>query len=563
VGNALIPALFLLAVPLGILAAQLRLFHYRAIRYAGIAFLICLVILEFPEGVDDPSLNRFKMVLAGVLAVFFFLRHTGFLCTWSRAKWIGWLVAAAAASIILYTDFFRFHGTPGFAHWHEVAHYYLGSKYFPELGYGDLYIALARAEQEDAGALGNDRVARDLTTNRLVPARDLIEKSDLVKARFSPERWQSFRKDSALFRGGLGPHWPPVLVDHGYNPTPVWTLVGGPIANLVPAGDQRWMLRLTLLDPFLLILSAVAATWGFGIEAALLAICYFGVIFGTAFGWTGGAFLRVMWFAATICAVACLARRKHSIAGGLLAFATLLRIFPLFFAVPVALRAVGQLYRTGRIAPETQRFLAGFAGTLVGLFVASLVIGPGSSAWGGFARNSRVYLNNLGENLVGLSGLATVLVGSLTAAGQHLSEQLFDLRNKIQQIQLFVLLPLATAGVGVLANRTCDVKSAALGVMLIFAALNPAGYYFTFLILLVLAWPGRMDRLSLFFGVEFVTYILALFETQPAVLYFYRSALVFWLLVFLALDEARVASASAFPVSPASAADLTRRSALR
>src|SRR5262249_53761476 len=137
--------------------------------------------------------------------------------------------------------------------------------------------------------------------------------------------WRDFRLDAALFRRGLGPHWPAVLVDHGYNPTPVWTLIGGILANLVPAGDGRWIL-LTLLDPALLILSAAVVAWGFGIETALLSICYFGVIFGTSFAWTGGAYLRFMWFAATICAAACLQRGWQATAGALFSVAALLRI---------------------------------------------------------------------------------------------------------------------------------------------------------------------------------------------------------------------------------------------
>jgi hypothetical protein len=539
VGNTLVPALLLLAAPLALLAVQLGLFRHAVVRHGGAVLLIGLVVLEFPEeGFDEAQLNHFKMVLAAGLALMFFLRHAGMLRSWSHMAWIGCLAGTAVASITLYTDFFCFHGTSGFAHWHEVTHYYLGSKYFPELGYQNLYVALLRAEEEDAGTIPSDRIARDLMTNRLVPAEELLPKSDPVKARFSPERWQGFRRDSALFRSIIGPA---LLVDHGYNPTPVWTLVGGALANLVPAGDRGSVICLTLLDPILLTTAALAVAWGFGLETALIAICYFGLIFGTSFGWTGGAYLRVMWFASTVGAVACLHRGRHATAGALMAFAALVRVFPMLFAVPLFLQAIGQLWRVRRIAPQTKRFLVGFTLSAVVFIGASVLVPPNAYAWREFARNSHVYMDNLGRNLVGLTAVATLLIGRFTTSGEQVSEQLFAMHRHIQQIQVFVLMPLAIAGVAAVANRVDDAKAATLGVFLVFVGLNPACYYFTFLILLILSSPDRMDRLALIFSVEFITYLLTLFEAQDSsVLYLYRSALVFWMLVSLAVDEIRL-----------------------
>jgi hypothetical protein len=539
VNNALIPALLLLAVPLGLLAARFELLRHRTIRWATIALFIGVVILEFPAGVDDPSLNRFKLVLSGTLALFFCARHLGWMNHWARSTWLTWLTAAAFASVTLYTDFFAFHGTPGFIHWHEVTHYYLGAKYFDELGYGNLYAALARADKEDTGPPPDDRLARDLATNRLVPARQLADDSDAVRARFGGQRWESFRRDAAVFRQALGAEWPHVLVDHGYNPTPIWTLIGAPIANLVPAGNRAAIELLTVLDPILLIVAAAAVTWGFGFETTLLSICYFGVIFGTAFGWTGGAYLRFIWFTSTVSAVACLARNRHATAGALFALAASLRIFPALFAVPIALRAAAELRAGARVLPHTRRFIAGFALTCFALFAASLFLGPGWSGWQQFIHNSRVYADNLGQNLVGLTGIVTAMIGRFLVAGSgdQVATRLFDLRTAIQRVQLFAILPLAMTGVAILAQRVSDVRAAAFGVWLIFASLNPACYYFSFLVLLLLADPRRFDRISLFFAVEFATYLLSLFESQPMVLYFYRSALMFWLLVFLTVDE--------------------------
>ena len=60
------------------------------------------------------------------------------------------LGALASLAAIAYLNFFSFHGERTFVHYHDVAHYYLGSKYFRELGYANLYTAMLRAEAESS-----------------------------------------------------------------------------------------------------------------------------------------------------------------------------------------------------------------------------------------------------------------------------------------------------------------------------------------------------------------------------------------------------------------------------
>ena len=153
---------------------------------------------------------------------------------------------------ILYTNFFAFHGIGRervFIHLHDVAHYYLGAKYFPELGYQRLYTAMLRAEAEKYENHFRSLEARDLETNGLVDIRALLARSDPVKARFSAERWAAFQEDVAFFRGWMKKQWGEVLRDHGFNPPPLWPLLGGALANLVPAGSHAGILALTLARP--------------------------------------------------------------------------------------------------------------------------------------------------------------------------------------------------------------------------------------------------------------------------------------------------------------------------
>ncbi len=55
----------------------------------------------------------------------------------------------AAVGLGAHLDFLGFHGERGAVHYWDFFHYYMGSKYFAELGYGGLYDASARADAED------------------------------------------------------------------------------------------------------------------------------------------------------------------------------------------------------------------------------------------------------------------------------------------------------------------------------------------------------------------------------------------------------------------------------
>jgi len=86
--------------------------------------------------------------------------------TRSRVAW-----TLTVLSLGVYFEFFnpRVH-QPNYYHRHEVYHYYLGSKYFDELGYKRLYECSLVAESETGKrSLQPAREARDLSTNTLKP----------------------------------------------------------------------------------------------------------------------------------------------------------------------------------------------------------------------------------------------------------------------------------------------------------------------------------------------------------------------------------------------------------
>ena len=317
------------------------------------------------------------------------------------------LCALGALAAACWWNLGSFHH-PGFGHASETYHYLVGSKYFPELRYRDLYRCTALADAESgrrAEVLG--RYARDLDTNLVVPAAELVRDPERCQRRFTPERWRAFRRDVGFFRERLPPErWAATQVDHGYNATPVWGLLGALLARTGPATPAR-VLVLQLLDPLLLAATGAAIAWAFGWRTLCVALLYWGTNYPASYGWVGGGYLRQVEFAALLVGICCLRRERFARAGALLALASLVRIFPVVAFAGVALKALGQAIATRslRLAPAHRRFAAGALATAAVLVPLSGIGVRGLSVWRDFAERSRVLLGTPLRNHVGLRTL--------------------------------------------------------------------------------------------------------------------------------------------------------------
>jgi hypothetical protein len=451
------------------------------------------------------------------------------------------LTALAALAGLNYTNYFAFHGhgTRAFVHLHDVVHYYLGAKYYAELGYTDLYTAMLRAEAELTDNRFQAIEARDLETYERVHIRALLRRSDPVKAAFTPERWYEFQRDVDFFRRRLdGEQYGQVLLDHGFNPTPVWAQIGGALANLVPGGSHRGILLLCLLDPLLLAVLFAAVARTFGLETMLLAVVHFCVLFGATFGWTGGAFLRYLWLAALIVGLCCLYRRRHLAAGTLLALATALRVFPVFFVVPLAFRAAAAMW-TRRTLPRRYRALFGaFAATLAVLFALTALLPGGLGHWREFRANMSNHVANISPNTVGLTEALAFQRGDRKVTEEEFAA-LKERRRKIYRMQLAAAFVPALLVAAWLCRRRTDLAAAALALPLLWAGLSLAAYYYVMLILLVCVHRRSPERLALIFAAEAVPYVLMLFEDRDGLVFVYRGLALAFLFVALELPAAQ------------------------
>ena len=534
----IVSVLLLAVLPLAYFAGRAGLLRRRGARVLLGATAVLAAAFVLPDrGMDLTHVKRLNLFIAAATALVLVLRASGAGGLRDRARYLQALGGLAALAAVGWLNFLNFHGEKTWVHSHDVAHYYLGAKYFRELGYGDLYTAMLRAEAEVYGNRFKTVEARDLHTGDVVHIRQLLEASAPVKAAFRPDRWEAFRIDVAYFREALGAQHATLYQDHGFNPTPVWAVIGGFLANRVPAGSATGIFLLTLIDPVLILAAFAAVYWAFGLEVLLLAAVHFCVIFGAGFGWTGGAFLRYLWFFGVIAGFAALAKGRHATAGVLLALATMLRIFPAFFVAGLAFKAVGDGLMHGGMERGYLRFFAATAVTGA-LLAASPMAVFGTGAWAGFNRNMAQHRTTVSPNMVGLTGLLAYEKGPPLVTQEELRD-IRDRRERIYRAQLVTVFALAVLACAAAAPFLDDVAAAALGAPLVFLGLNLASYYYALLVVLVLAHRGSPRRLALLFVAEAVSHALLLFEEREALLHLYRSLVLLYLFLALPLEQWR------------------------
>jgi hypothetical protein len=349
------------------------------------------------------------LVTAGLLMLEPRLRRLGHPVPERTARRIG--IFLTVVSFLLYFDFFNPNTRyPQYYHRHELYHYYLGSKYFREIGYDRLYTCTAIAEVEQGrGAQIRKREIRDLSEkNLIVPTTDtyIFKDPGQCKDHFTPERWEEFKKDIAWFeQSSRGDYWENMQKDHGYNPPPVWTMTGKLFASLAPAGDGFFKL-LALLDIGLQLGAILMLNWAFGWRVMAIATVFWGCNAPANFYWTGGAFLRQDWIFFLLASVCLTRKRKFMLGGAALAWSSLLRIFPVALFGGAGLVMLMTWLRTRRLDKDHLRFFAGSALAAAVLVPASIAV-AGPHSYRDFAAHIGLHKDT---PLTNHMGLETMLV---------------------------------------------------------------------------------------------------------------------------------------------------------
>jgi hypothetical protein len=446
---------------------------------------------------------RLAIPLAGalLLAAGIVLRRMGKPMAYIRLRDAA-LVVLGVAAFETWWNFGRFH-FDNFIHPHEHFHYFLGSKYSAELGYTRLYECTVVADLE----LGfQSRIAkglvRDLTTNELEPGWAFLNRRHDCRSHFTDARWAEFKKDLDWFRTRFdADRWQSLVMDHGYNATPVWAIAGAAFASLGPATNTH-ILALALLDPLILVVMFGCIWWAFGWRTMCVALIFWGTNYPARFFWTGGAFLRTDWLASLTIGV-CLARRGRFAASGVaVAYSALLRLFPALMVIGVVLNETFRWWqrRAVVVSSDMRRWAAGGAAGAAALLLLTIVSAGGfaaaQTAWSGFLDNSEKHAVTFATNQMGLK---TVIAYEYATRGSSSRSSWVDVpwdtwiaaRRRVfsEREPLFWILVVGFMVLLAAAVRRQQLWVAmVLGVGLLPVAWELTCYYYAFLLVFALLW---------------------------------------------------------------------------
>lgn len=420
--------------------------------------------------------------------------------------------------------------TPPAIHLHEFLHYYLGSKYFEELGHAPLYEAVVIADYEDDPAhFHAENRFRDLRTNRIERVRgDVIREGSLAKRRFSEDRWAAFKADVALLRSGfVSPsawHDSAIVRDHGYNGSPLTTLLLGALANQPFVSSITFLQSMRWMDLLLFGVIALVIGQRLGHAAGVaFVILWFANPFND-YGYIGGSFLRYNFAFALMLAWNAHDRGHRRQAGAWLAIATHLRIFPALFAAGLLLHDFlrpGPEERRAALRKNRPVYASFFAtGVAIVILTAFTPTPDERNVWEHFEGRISVHARALAFNAVGLSaafayspeqsieGRKAALAEGEVTPWEELVSQTLSARNPLRVATMILLLGATLACARQLPER----YALFLGFPLLFTLMYSSHYYYLSLGLLALVFHDhRAALLSLTAGFG----AIALFSTPP------------------------------------------------
>ncbi|MEE8523851.1 MAG: glycosyltransferase 87 family protein [Thermoanaerobaculia bacterium] len=404
------------------------------------------------------------------------------------------LLLLAVASTVQATapSLWRFTTSPWVRVW-NVYHYYLGSKYFPELGYHDLYAATLVADREENGYWSRIRKVRDLRTYEVISRQQALDEYR-PDDHFSDARWRDFRRDVRALQTQRSPRrWQGIFRDRGYNPPPVWTAVGRALTWL-PA-DKLWSLKLLCaLDLGLLAATfwLIARTFGVRAMACVLLLLTLSPVNE---GRLVGGFLQYDWFCAIAAGFCFLRRRRAYPAAALFAYAVGTRVFPIFLLLSATVPLAYRWVRSGFVSRRDLRLLIALTGFGI-LAFATGTAGGGLDSWRDFAANIGHHndAHRFGRQRIGLAHAFTRDVGGLDFREQSTGErrELFARQKNLLTVSGAILL---AAWLAVVVRRSVP-DALLLGLVPFFVLAVSSRYYWSCLALLpLLARPGPGGQL--------------------------------------------------------------------
>jgi hypothetical protein len=334
----------------------------------------------------------------------------------ARPSWT-YRVSAATGAVIAalavwgYFEFGDLHqyGPYGrhFYHYHEIYHYYVGAKFYPELGNTQLYDCTYVAWNElarEGVIIPKIRTIRSLENpmQSATASSVLANKTRSCRARFTDQRWSQFKNDlkTLLGLGWYNQWWETALFDLGFNPPPSWNVFGSTLAQIIPLTPFTMELLPWIDITLVLGLASLLIFRAFGLFPTLAYLILFGNNWLSSYRWTGGSYFRQVWFFILVAGICSLQLKRFRTAGLLLGLCSAFRIFPLVFAAGAAIPLAVEAWKSKENrAPFVE--LVGAAVSSFGISVLCSLIVYGPAHWTEFfqkiiGHNHTYYVMHIG-----------------------------------------------------------------------------------------------------------------------------------------------------------------------
>lgn len=290
----------------------------------------------------------------------------------------------------------------------NVYHYYLGSKYFEELGYQNLYVASLQADEEGKNYWKNIGRVRNMNTYEVESRSAAINQYDSAE-HFTPERWNDFQTDIEALQRKLFPDaWESIFIDRGYNPSPLWTAVGSTFAHLFSVKRMISLKALCSLDLVLFLLAfwLISSTYDLRVAAWIL---LFLTLSPVNTGRLVGGFLQYDWFCSFAVGLAFLSKGRRHVASVFFSYSVMTRVFPLILVGSALLPLVFSWIRTGKAQIRKWAFFLSLGFVCATFFSIGCMGTNGVKTWKEFANNTLHHSQHhvFGNRRVGLKHVFT------------------------------------------------------------------------------------------------------------------------------------------------------------
>ena len=401
---------------------------------------------------------------------------------------------------------------------HDSYHYFLGPKYFDELGYLGLYEATVTADAESDNPIFREKdYIRNLKDHSMISIEEANILGKAWKANFSQERWQAFKSDIEFYKDISGTYFRNIVRDRGYNGTPFHTFVAGHLANIWDLNYRNATL-FCLYDIIGLLVMMVFISWGFGWKAGALFAIFFFTSFTDRHYYIGGSFLRYYWMIPSGIGIALLKKRFHFLSAFFISTAAMFNVFPILLLLGIGAKTIYRTVLEKSIPLTYRKFIWGIVAASAIWGILSISHTEGIQNYSNFFSNMETQTELATRSRIGFRYLF-ILPNEFNEAIAHYgysqkAEDLGQLKPIYQSTGIFLLF-LALY----LSRKRSDTEAVILAGMSAFLLIfNTVEYYYGMIGMLPLIWlRGSRKRflimyVSLMAGMSLIYWVY--FQTE-------------------------------------------------